>query len=275
MSRKLFLPTKRRLTKARNDGDIAKSRELSGACALLGAAACTAIFLEIYSQVSPKLAETFAHLADFHTNRMLLSGVVWSKLLWQLILPPLGGACAGGLIAELLQTGVLFRPVLVAPKLHRCSPRTGIRRMLGLQETDAGTVVPLGMATFGVKTAVALVCIPVCTWIWLGTQLTNLPRAEVDYVPQIVELLAVLSLQLGSVCLGFAFIVGCVDLLYQRASRMSRLRMTAEEYKRELRENEGDPELQQQRKQLHREVLLHETVQAVRRAKVLVINKWS
>lgn len=289
MSRKLFAPTKKRLKKARQDGDIAKSRDFTGAVGSLGAIIGIAIFPQGYHELTLYLGKTFAQAADFHTNHMLLSGAVWSKLLIQLVLPPLVGACVLGTAAEMLQAGVQFDAGLLAPQLKRLSALNGVRRILGLQTTASGAVVPSGLLGFLLKAAAVVIVLPWVAWRLASGKLFKLlgssfcSAGDNSFITEsfecsaskLGEMALVLSLQVVLLSVVFAFVLGAIDLVLQKRSRSTRLRMTAEEYKREMRESEGDPEQQQQRKQLHREVLMHEAIQAVRRATVLVVNKWS
>jgi len=92
-----------------------------------------------------------------------------------------------------------------------------------------------------------------------------------------IELLPAISLavlwRLFLALAGSALLLGGLDLLSEQKKRRKRLRMDFEEFKRELREAEGDPEMKGMRKQLAHEILFHGFLQSIRRAKVVVVNK--
>jgi flagellar biosynthesis protein FlhB len=82
------------------------------------------------------------------------------------------------------------------------------------------------------------------------------------------SLVATLMIRVGSAMAGIAVL----DVIYQRWRYRRDQRMTKEEVKREHKEAEGDPHQKRERERLHREILAHDTLEAVRRADVLVVN---
>ena len=49
--------------------------------------------------------------------------------------------------------------------------------------------------------------------------------------------------------------------------------MNASEYKQEMKESEGDPQLKGLRKQLHQEIALKNMLEGVKRSKVVIIGR--
>ena len=67
-------------------------------------------------------------------------------------------------------------------------------------------------------------------------------------------------------------VVAALDYLYQRYKYNQNHMMSKDEVKREYKESEGDPHIKSKRKQLHKEMLAQNSLDNVRKAKVLVTN---
>lgn len=67
-------------------------------------------------------------------------------------------------------------------------------------------------------------------------------------------------------------IVAIVDLIVQRKEYIKNLKMTKEEVKREYKEDEGDPLIKGQRRQIHMEMAMGDVKQKVKAADVVVTN---
>jgi len=61
-------------------------------------------------------------------------------------------------------------------------------------------------------------------------------------------------------------------LFFQRSQHIKDLKMTKDEVKREFKEMEGDPMIKGERKQLHQELVMSDTVESTKKASVLVTN---
>lgn len=67
-------------------------------------------------------------------------------------------------------------------------------------------------------------------------------------------------------------VIAALDYLYQRYQYNKNHMMSKDEIKQEFKESEGDPHIKSKRKQLHKEMLSHNALDNVRKAKVLVTN---
>jgi type III secretion protein U len=170
--------------------------------------------------------------------------------------PPLLAALVAALAVGLLQTGGLLSAAPLAPKLERLNPARGLGRLLsaerlttvGISVLKAALVVALAAASWGPATAA----------------LSQLPRA-VAPERAIGALLWPLAGRLGALLLGF----GALDLLLARWRHQRRLRMSRDELRRELREQEGDPALRAERRRAHRALA---EAAPLARATCLVVN---
>lgn len=250
-------PTQRRLDKAREEGQVALSREAVAFATLL--AATLAGFLAL-----PPLG-----LAWLAAMRALLeapgageAGALVAPMLRAAVLavlPVLAAVAVAGILAYLAQTGPLLRPEGLAPQLSRLSPLRALRRILGAE----------GVAEL-VRTLLKLVVV--------GGAL----RGAID--PR--ELAATLHLPAGGLLaqagrgifrlliaalLAFAA-MAAVDLFWVRWQHMRKLRMSREDLKEEARDTEGDPQIKARQRRLRESRARQRMMAAVPKATVVITN---
>jgi type III secretion protein U len=254
-------PTPKRLAEARRRGDVAHSRELTGAAALLGGLAALAVAARgAAGELGAALARALGSAplggdaAPGAAVAALRAGA-WAVL--RLSAAPAAGAAAAGLAVGLLLTGFNLAPAALAFRAERVDPLRGIRRLLAPASLAA---VALGVAKGGVLAAVA------AAWFrGAAAGLAGLARSEPAALLRASPALLDLGLRLALVFLAF----GALDhgLAWRRQRRA--LRMTRDEVRREHREDEGDPGHRAERRRLHRALL---QAAPVSRATVVIVN---
>ena len=249
-------PTPRRLREARRRGEVARSGELSGAAALAAGVAAVAL-------AGPELASDLARtlrgglaLAVAGTADPVAVLRDGAGTVLRLALVPGLAALAAGAGAALLQSGFVFAPEALRPRLERIDPLRGVRRMIEpAQLLRAG----LGVA----KTAVLVAVL--AAWLGSHASLAQLPRAGTAAVLRATPALGGLALRLAAAFLAF----GVLDWALARRRHRKALMMTRDEVRREHKEDEGDPQYRAERLRRHRALL---EAGPVSRATVVVVN---
>lgn len=253
-------PTARRLLQARQRGQVAHSRELSSAIALLaviavvswGGPAAMARLLGLFrftfalSLKHPSLPAAVARATDVATGVALL---------------PLLAALGFTVLAGALQTRGLWAWQAVAPDSARLSPLAGLGRLFSPR-----TVAEVGKGLLKLAAVAALV------FASLGAPLRQLP-ALVGAAP--VTVLAALGAWARALGLRVAFALlalALLDAVLVTGRHRRSLRMTREEVKREHKETEGDPQHKAERQRLHRQLAQQRMLDDVRRAAFVVVN---
>ncbi len=237
--------SKRRRQEARAEGIVARSRELSVALQLLcGAALLFLLGRSLVESLAGMLAGQLQTAADPSSLEAPFTSAtatsqagqlaVWSSshvLPWLLI--PLGVAIVAGFI----QVGVLFLPGKAAPKIGRLNPVAGVRKIFSLENaTGAGLNLLRLFVLLGAAGLFLFSQLPT---------LVSLVRVSVGQAALLTGgLLAQLSLILSVCCL----LVGAADYSYRRWKYEQDLMMTPEEFRRELRDAEGDPQIRRARR---------------------------
>jgi type III secretion protein U len=250
-------PSARRLREARGRGQVAISAELTAAAALAGGLAALALrgsacARDLARWMRAALAS--APLSEPDPAAALVRS--WNALLGA-VLVPAGCAAVCALAAGVLQTGFLFAPGALAPRLERLDPLRGLGHLFSWPQ--------LAAAALGLARAAALVGIGV---LWLrdaAPALAGLGRLDAGGLWRSAPLLLELGTRLALALLA----LGTVDLLRVRRRHLRSLRRTADEVRRELREEEGDPALRGERRRLHRGLV---EAGPISRATVVVVN---
>ncbi len=256
--------TPRRREKAREEGQVARSRELAS-FALLAAGFYGTWLLAAPSgahlQTMLRGAFTFDRAGAFDTHRMLSNAGVASLEGFYAIAPVLALTGLAALLAPLALGGWLVSSKSLQLKFDRLNPITGLGRMFSIQGP-----IQLGMSL--AKTIVVGGIGGVAIWRskeeLLGLAIQPLDAALID------------ALHLIAVCCGYTvagmLVVAGIAVPYQIWQYNKKLRMTKEEVKREHRENEGDPHVKGRIRAQQRALARRRMMTNVPTADVVVTN---
>lgn len=257
-------PSQRRLDQAREEGQVARSRELSTfAVVLAGGAGVwlmgSALAQSLISLIRDALTLD-ANLA-FHPELLLprLHELSMSTLL--AFLPLFGLLLLVAALSPLLLNGWLFSLSPLQPNFSKLNPISGIARMF-----SPNSLVELLKAV-----AKALVVGGLGVWgIWRNK----------DAVLALVSEPAVLAIpHLGSlVWSSFAAIMGgmliivAIDVPFQLWNHNRKLKMTREQVRQENKETEGDPQVKARIRRMQREMARRRMMAEIPKADVVVTN---
>jgi flagellar biosynthetic protein FlhB len=248
--------TPKRVREFRKRGDIALSRELVSAAALLGAVvgllACSGISLATLAS----FARDTALAADGRDRSWLPAAS--ARAFITCAGPALIGASAVALAAMCVQLG--WPPAFKGIKLDlaRLSPLTNLRQAFGLAGAARRTATTL-LKLAAIGAVVALV---------LSTGL-------VPYTlePQQLGRIAWSAVSRALLVVGGVIVaIGVLDYVLARRRMKLQMRMTPDELKRELKESEGDPMVKSRRRQRAREMAKRRIAVNVPKADVVVVN---
>ncbi|MDQ2858193.1 MAG: EscU/YscU/HrcU family type III secretion system export apparatus switch protein [Candidatus Eremiobacteraeota bacterium] len=246
---KQFDPTASRMARAKREGDVARSQDLT-ALASLGCAAIVLFgSLGIVSAAAVRAVGDAARSGAF------------SPLPYMAIatgaLAVLAAAIAGALVTTYVQTqAVTF--TFPTFKFEKLAPAAGFKRMFSrdaavggckavlVAGSVSGALYPLVCDAFGVGVAAA--------------------------APSALAALVVHALQTTLFCaLAVALPFAAGDVLLERAKWKRRLRMSFDEMRRDHKATEGDPQLRGRRRRTHRE-LVRGSIARLKEAAFVVTN---
>ncbi len=260
-------PTAKRLKDAKEKGQVARSKELGAAIGLVGAALAL-------SWGGVRLAKTMAermamvltemgHMAGGELTDGAVSGLVLDSTGWfTLALAPLiGTVIVAGVAGYAVQGGVSAAPKALALHWDRLSPAQGLSRF---KPSKSGADL--------VRAALALIIV--------GAVTVPVAQELLDRAPQLVVVSPAEAAAVGWEAIwallwrgGLALVVlGAADFLWQRWTWMRGLRMSKQEIRDELRQQEGSPEVRARIRRVQREMLRSRMLSEVKTATVVVTN---
>lgn len=262
MSEKTEQPTAKKLRKAREDGQVAHSKDFTQ----------TVLILALFGYLLTDAERLFQSLAEMMLTPVGVLGMnfedaanaVISSLLkdavW-LLLPFLLIVIGLGLLAEMLQTGMNFAFKAMLPSAKKLNILSNVKNVVSIKNL-------IEFLKSNLKIAFLSALIYLVVRDALPTLMT-LPAAGLAGVGQAVGML--LKTMIVNVAVAYT-VIALADLVWQRFQHTKGLMMSKDEIKQEHKEAEGDPHIKHQRKHLHQEMLQHGAVQSTRKAQVVVTN---
>jgi type III secretion protein U len=255
-------PTQKKIRDARKEGNVAKSKELTGTVLLMGWLAGGWLMLGLmYNKMQALFEVSLQSLGQpFDTAAREVGSVAFDTLLW-LTLPLLGLSLFLGVLVEFLQVGPILSFKKVTPKLDNLNPVQGVKKMFSMDN-----LVELVKSVL--KSAALLMIGGVVLWgalPWLLGLITSPPAA-------IGSAIWYALVRIGIWTIFVFFFVSAVDVWYQKFSYTKRLRMSRRDIRQEVKDNEGDPYIKSRRRQLHQEWSQQNMLNAVRGSNVVVTN---
>ncbi len=261
-------PTPRRVTKAREDGQIPRSQELGAAIIVLAGAGVLATFggTMLGGHASKTLHQAAGWLAAEPLTATGAATLVQDITVATLIvlMPVLAMVVAPSVFAAAIQAQGVMAIKPITPQLDRINPVKGFGRIFS----------PDSLVTL-VKAIVKLTVLGLLTWLAISGSwdaILTLTGADAAAVADAVgDSSRHLLLYTGLAFLGIAG----ADYGWQVLQHQKKLRMTRQEIVQEHREMEGDPLLKSRMKSLAQSMARKRMLSDVKTADVVVVNPTS
>ena len=257
-------PTSRRLQKAREEGQVARSQELPAAAVTIAA---LGMMLITGNLLISKLAEAFSSGFNFdrklvHSSN-LLPAIFGQELLesFLLIAPLLLLTAAVAIASSGATGGFLFEMGAVSPKFSKLNPLNGIKRMFGVK---AAVELAKALLKFTLVSGVV-------AWVLVdnvGT-LNKIGRMALEPGLSVAGELLARSALIMACALA---VIALIDVPFQRWQFMKQMRMTKQEIKDEMKDMEGRPEIKAQIRRRQREMSNARMMDKVKEADVVITN---
>ena len=257
--------TPRRRQEAREEGNIARSTDLTAAVSLLAAVLVLHFFgmqmltswkLTVESMLSSSMTSNPTRAGDVggmfsYGMRMAITGAA----------PILLSVTAITLLIAVSQVGFVLSGKPIQPQLSRINPLSGFKRLV---DARAGIRLVMSLAKVAIITAVA-------AWVISEDmpQILVLTELEVGQLfAGACSLVYALALKLAVLLL----VLALLDFSFQRWKHEQDLKMTKQELKEEMKRMEGDPLVKQRRSRVARQLAMQRISQQVPQADVIVTN---
>ncbi len=257
-------PTARRLEKAREEGQIARSVELNTAVLLVTA---TMFFTFSGQWMFDKLGQLFVSQLQFDRKVMdkaeLLPAVFAQSVLdgYVIIFPIMITLAVLAILSTGLTGGFIFSAKLLMPNFAKLNPMSGLARIFGIK-----AVIELGKSIlkFSIVTVILYL-----TVMHNMEALLNLNRMDLNVAVK----------QAGSMIVDACFwmsmglvLIALLDVPLQIYQVNKKLKMTKQEVKDEMKDSEGRPEIKAQIRRRQREMANNKMMSKVKDADVVITN---
>lgn len=256
--------TAHRLKKAREEGQLPRSKELSNLAVLGGGAVLLMLLLPMgFSRLQVALASQlrFDHGALLQPQ-LLIERLHASLGLGLVVFLPLGVATlALAVFAAFASGSWTLTTHTMAPDLTRLSPLAGLGRLFSKQQLFET-----------VKLAVMTVIVGFVGWKFLSSHIAGFASLLLQPLEGGLGQLAQWMRTGVGILLGVVTLFALIDFPMQKFLHAQRLRMSREEVKQEHKQNEGDPHVKGQRRRRQRELAHRMSIGAVPKADLVVMN---
>lgn len=256
--------TPKRLEKSKEDGQVARSKELTTTFVLLGGVmGLVTLGPELGSALKSLMQFNFTmpREAAFDDQYMLayLGRTFYSA--FDALIPLFSILLAAALLGPVSLGGWIFSMKSMAPKMSKMNPGKGLKKMFSL---SAIMELVKAMGKFGLVAGAAVTMLYIYQYNLMALAQSPLEVAVSDMTSIIGwSLLAVSSPMI---------VISMIDVPFQIFDHKKKLKMTLQEVKDEQKDTEGKPEVKNRIRQLQFDMAQQRMMQAVPEADVVITN---
>lgn len=257
-------PTERKISKAREEGQIARSQEVAIAASVIIVAAYLFVFgTLIFSRLSDVMIDLYtfdaALLSD--QNRILTALYVSIERGLVAILPLMAFALLTVLAFSGLVGGYNFSFKAVAPKLSKLNPLTGLKRIFSMR-----SIVEL------LKALLKFLLVGGIAFLLIAESVDDFAQISLMSLrPGLSSSAEIIAAAFFIVACGL-IIIAAIDAPYQIYQHSQKLKMSLKEVKDERKETDGSPEVKQKIREKQRQASFARMMEAVADADVVITN---
>lgn len=255
-------PTEQRRKKARERGQVARSRDLSGAFATL---ACVVVLSWGATRWAARWLAFSSSVLNYSATHDLARPsplLIWtaSEVLYSTAIP-ITTAWMLAIVVSLAQGGFVFAPAALAPKLERLSPGSKLSQLFSVQALASllKASVPAAIITY--------LIVSVCQREW-----STLLNASTLGFRVYVAFLVAIAFEIAWKSSLAMLIWSVADYLLVRQKFESDLKMSREEVREEMKQSEGNPQVKGRIRRLQRQARRSRMMKDVAKATVVIVN---
>ncbi|CAG9185935.1 EscU/YscU/HrcU family type III secretion system export apparatus switch protein [Cupriavidus pampae] len=262
MSDKSEKPTPKKIRDAREEGQVAKSADLTTGVQL-------AILLGYFLWRSPEIYAHFGNLIKasievinlpLSTASSSLSAAAFDVFIE--VMAPIGVLLLVGTIGSVFgQIGIMASLKVIMPKFERVNPLSNFKNLFSLKS----------VFEFG-KSLLKVITLSLVTYVLIRQDMNSFQFLSLCGAECGIFATAKMVFWLWATLLLCYVVFAAADLAYQKHQLMKQLMMSRDEIAKEHKNSEGDPEIKHKRKEVHREIQSGSLESNVKKATALVRN---
>lgn len=258
-------PTSKKLSDARDKGQVAKSMEINSLAAFGGG--LTILYLTkgfLGEKISDFTIELFGSLEKFEINKTIIQTYMLKWVLFLLIIlaPVLLGILVVSLISNIAQVGLKFKTKAFKPDLSRFNPIMGIKKIL----FSSHSLVEVA------KSLAKLFTIGLFTYFIISKLIQDTTLLIELSVEEIVKFMLDSAFALIWKIVLFFVAIAAIDFTFQRFKFKKDMMMSKHEVKEEFKQSEGDPTIKSKIRQRMLSMARKRMMKDIPTADVVVTN---
>ena len=256
-------PTAKRMSDARQKGNIPKSQEINTVFVLLaGFWTLNILGASIYKEICAFMTHVLSQPGDtVNTETVMRIFISMVVVLIKTAFPVMGVIMLMGLIINFLQVGINFTTEPLGFKLENLNPINGFGRIFSKR-----SLVEL------VKSLFKILIIGSFIYTYLKDEIAQMPyMLYIDLTASLPRIASIVFNLAFKVC-GVIFVMAVLDFAYQKWEHYTNLKMSKDEVKEEFKQMEGDPQIKSKIKQKQRQMAMQRMMREVPKADVIITN---
>ncbi len=261
----------KKLSDARKKGQVAKSKDFSGAVSLLACFVVLKIyissmgnrFIEIFKETYNRITDFYGGSLETYNVHNYLGTVITEGLtdILIILLPFLVVAFLIAFIVDLVQVRWKVTGEPLKPKFDKFNPVNGVKRLFNIK-----TLVNL------LKQIVIVAICVIVTYNKIKKQIMMLFNLYDMTLMESISNMGNIVMDIGITISVIYLIVGVADLVFEKWKFKDDMKMTKQEVKDEWKDTEGSPEVKSKQRRRMQEASRRRMMQAVPEADVVITN---
>jgi len=257
-------PTPRSRQRARERGQVAKSRELTGTFVLLFGFLTLFLIINWWRILAEGLfTDTLGNLnvPAINAESAQEINVYIMKVILAFMWPVMASTAVAAILFNLLQTRGTMSLESIRPKLSNINPINGVRRMFSTR----GFVELL-------KAVFKIVLVSIVAYTYIRNNLGGIAEAQLMEPEQYFPYFGTHAMHLGMWIIAILLLLSIIDYMYQYWQHEKDLMLTKQEAKEEYKQMEGDPLVKSRMRQRQRQIAMTAMLREVPKADVVITN---
>ncbi|MFA7228380.1 MAG: flagellar biosynthesis protein FlhB [Melioribacteraceae bacterium] len=227
-------PTGKKLSDARDKGQVAKSTEINS-LAVFGSGLIIIYITKgaLGEQISHFAIEIFGSLEKFEINKTIIQTyfLKWILFLFTLLAPVLIGILVAALVSNIAQVGFAFKSKVFIPNFGRFNPLAGIKRIF----FSSHSIIEVG------KSLAKLFTIGLFTYFIVSRLVQDTTLLIELSIEETVKFMIDTAFSMIIKIMMFFLAIAAIDFTFQKFKFKKDMMMSKQEVKEEWRQSEGDP----------------------------------
>jgi flagellar biosynthesis protein FlhB len=262
---KEFDATEQRLRQAREEGNVPQSKEANALALILGIVAAAFILNVIVGKTLFTDFSSMLYHGDAYANDIFNGGGSatwgWIASVMLHLLPLFLVLAAIVLISLIVQRAIAFSLKKIQIDIKKISPADNLKKRYGAS----------GLLDF-LKDTAKLIFAGLIGVVFLVQFMQDYYSAAEMQMGEFYQFTFNQILRLIMYFLAFQVALAVIDLPLQRQLHLNKLKMSREEMKKEMKQNEGDPQLKMKRRETASKISRGQMMQNVKTATVVMVN---